>query len=132
MDGTEELVLRPHHGLCLLHFVEEGYSDAFTANMAAAAARLRENPETLVRLCIGADSLCAHCPHRTGSTCESAKPARYDTGVLQHSGLKAEQTLRWADLREKMVALSQVHLREVCGDCQWYSLCAAIEEQNNS
>lgn len=127
MVGTEELVLRPHHGLCLLHFVGKGYSDAFTENMAVVAARLRENPETVVRLCTDADSLCAHCPHRQGASCESGKPERYDAGVFKHSGLKVGQTLLWSDLRTKMTALSKEHLQEICGDCQWYRLCAAIE-----
>ena len=62
---TETMLrLRPHHGLCLLHFVGEGYSDAFTENMSRVAGMLRAHPDTEIIVQEGCDDLCRHCPHR--------------------------------------------------------------------
>lgn len=122
------LELRPHHGLCLLHFVGKGYSDAFTAHMTDTLATLCENPQIPVRLRSGADHLCAVCPHRRETVCESAKPARYDAAVLHYSGLQTGQTLFWKHFRAKMEWLSKWHLQEICGDCRWYPLCAELEK----
>lgn len=125
------LLLRPHHGLCLLHFVGKGYSDAFTANLAEKVAHLHEHPDTKVKICTGADSICAHCPHRRGTACESSKPPRYDRAVLQYSGLEEGQQLTWSELQQKMRFVAHTHLQEICGDCEWYTLCAELETKMN-
>jgi hypothetical protein len=125
----EALRLRPHHLLCLPHFAGKGYSGSFTKNMTYTAALLQREPETPVTLCTEADSLCACCPNRRGKACESEKPARYDRAVLQVCGLQAGQTLPWCALQKKAAPLLHGELEKICGDCQWHSLCAAIEKE---
>ena len=67
-----------------------------------------------------------------GGVCEGAeKVARYDAGVLRLTGLESGEALRWSALsalvRERI--LDPDRLGEVCGDCQWYGICAQAAVQ---
>ncbi|ARP51197.1 MULTISPECIES: DUF1284 domain-containing protein [Caproicibacterium] len=124
---NEPLPLRPHHGLCLLHYIGRGYSDAFTQNMSKKAVHLREEPDTEIVLCTQTDSLCDSCPNRCGTHCSSEKPKRYDEAVLRLCGLQAAQTLPWRELRRRCRQLAQSGMESVCGDCQWFTLCREVE-----
>jgi len=117
---SSELVLRPHHGLCLGFFRGEGYDGAFTRNMTGVLASL--TPDTPVCLTVGHDVLCAACPNR-GDGCPNA--AAYDRRVLALCGLRAGQRLSWGRLRQSAEEniLSPGRLARVCGDCQWAALC---------
>ena len=118
--------LRPHHALCTAFFVGEGYSSDFTANMGKVTEMLRtRSPE--IKLTCGWDIICKDCPHSSGGCGEKA--LRFDRAVLDICGLTDSQELNWSELsvlvREKI--LSAGKLAEVCGDCQWYSLCSSMK-----
>ena len=117
--------LRAHHLLCLPNFIGEGYSDSFTANMAAQKRRLAsEGAFTLVEV---ADDICSACPNRRGEDCASQeKVRRYDAAVLL--GLTPGERCDAAALEKRVKAeLFETHrLYEICGDCEWYPLCAGL------
>ena len=119
--------LRAHHLLCLPNFIGEGYSDTFCANMAAQKRRLAaEGAFTLVD---GVDDICAACPHRGGEDCASLeKVRRFDAAVRALLGLTPGGKYEAAALGERVRAeiLEAHRLHEVCGDCEWYSLCAGL------
>ena len=119
--------LRAHHLLCLPNFIGEGYSDAFTANMAAQKRRLAaEGGFTLTE---GADDICAACPHRRGESCVSQdKVSRYDAAVRRLLGLEPGKSYRAAALEERVRSeiFKKHRLAEICGDCEWYPLCASL------
>ncbi len=122
------LDIRPHHGLCSGFFCGKGYSEEFTENMKAVLDRLNGG-NAMVTLTVGADVICAGCPHNKNGMCETAeKVRRYDTAVLKMCGLSAGETVPWQDfralVREKIIAADR--LSEVCGDCVWFGLCSGI------
>ena len=71
-EGDDKPIVRyrPHHFLCSLGFEGKGYSEAFTANMAAIVmGRLRAagGDATLIEVTPATDDICAPCPKRRGS-----------------------------------------------------------------
>lgn len=112
--------LRPHHALCLQFFEGKGYSEGFTGYMDCFSRSLQDN--THLSIAEGEDLLCAHCPNR-GSGCPGA--ARYDQAVKELCGLRSGQSISWAELtrRVRQEILLPGRLKEVCGDCEWFSIC---------
>lgn len=123
--SSEPLPLRPHHGMCMAYFVGHGYSDAFSAHMAALLEEL--TPETPVRLTTAADAVCGPCPHNSGGLCD--KPdlvAAYDRSVLTLCGLGDGYILSFGGftrlVQERILAPG---LRPaICGGCQWNDICS--------
>lgn len=99
--------------------------------MAGIVDMLRAS-DPLLTLRSAADGVCRSCPHDLGGVCEGAeKVARYDAGVLRLTGLESGEALRWSALsalvRERILVPGR--LGEVCGDCQWYGICAQAAVQ---
>lgn len=125
-DLKHPIILRPHHGLCLQHFVGKGYSNSFVDNMTLVLKHLTEHPNQMVQLEYTTDILCSCCPHNLHSRCESGqKVASYDAACLALCGLHEGDMLSWKQFRQ----LVQIHilqkrkLSEVCVDCEWLAIC---------
>lgn len=122
---SDPLTLRPHHGMCMAYFIGHGYSDVFSAHMAALLGELQ--PESRICLTVGTDGVCAACPRNSGGSC--SKPelvAGYDRAVLSLCGLEAGTVLAFGTftdlVQEKILAPG---LRGgICGDCQWDGICS--------
>ena len=114
--------LRAHHGMCLYFFQGKGYSGEFVENMRAMKAILEENPK--VRLLNSADDICAACPNKLTEIC-SENASRYDREVLRRCGLFVGEQLPYRDFSRKVIEtiLRPGKRAEICGDCQWSSLC---------
>ncbi len=115
---------RPHHFLCALGFEGKGYSDAFTANMSRMVDGILRSPdgdETLLSVTFEADDICAPCPKRRGVGCESQ--GKIDTLDRDHAAalkLSPEQTLSWAEAKERIVAnVRPDDLDRLCSGCSW-------------
>lgn len=125
MSG-EPLALRPHHGMCLAYFVGEGYSDGFSAHMAATLAAL--TAERPVRLTVGTDAICGACPNNLRGVCrDRALVEDYDRAVLARCGLSEGGTLpfgTFAGLVQNNILAAGLR-RDICGGCQWDALCSA-------
>ena len=125
MSEIPDLVLRPHHALCMRFFEGKGYSDTFTENMAYIQKILeRENPD--ICLCIGQDCICRACPHNQNGVCDSQeKVSRYDQAVLDQTGITSGERVSWKDLKHKVdsTILRRGLRRKICGDCQWNQVC---------
>lgn len=120
------MYLRPHHGLCLLNFVGEGYNGEFTNNMSRTAALLKAYPETQIEIAEGADDLCKNCPHRRGSRCESDHPLLFDQLVLKEIKLSPGEKLTWKEFSDRTRELAFNRLEEFCPGCQWLELCKKV------
>lgn len=120
--------LRPHHGLCTSFFVGKGYSSDFTNNMSAIIKLLnRNNP--VVRLSDSYDIICKDCPHIDKDCGEDSLAAKYDNKVLQLCELRYGAELDWnsfSDIIEKKI-ISPGFMKQICYDCQWYSLCSKMD-----
>lgn len=114
--------IRAHHGMCLSFFQGKGYSGEFVENMSRMKAILAENPEII--LMDGPDDICAACPNRQTETC-AEKASRYDREVLRRCGLSVGEWLPYREFSRKVIeTILRPGVRaEICGDCQWSSLC---------
>lgn len=116
--------LRPHHILCIGFYQGKGYSEGFVNKMDEITSSLAKNPSQNVQITASADNLCAACPHFDGKICSSQKAPAYDAAVMRLCGLK-EGVYRYNFLRAladtKINAAGK--LSEVCGDCEWHSIC---------
>lgn len=116
--------LRAHHGLCLCFFKGKGYSNAFVKCMADIKEKLQKNP--LVCISSQTDVICGACPNNSAGICNAAqKVSAYDNRVLSRCGLSEGEIMPFLDF-EKLVRqniLDPEKRTEICGDCQWDSLC---------
>lgn len=114
--------IRAHHGMCLAFFQGKGYSGEFVENMAKMKGILEENPE--IRLMDSHDDICAACPNRLTENC-TEKASRYDREVLRRCGLSVGQRLPYREFSRRVIKniLRPGKRAEICGDCQWSSLC---------
>ena len=114
--------IRAHHGMCLTFFQGKGYSGDFVENMGAMKALLEQNPQ--IRLLDGYDDVCAACPNKRTETC-AEKASRYDREVLRRCGLSVGERLPYREFSQKVIeTILRPGIRpEICGDCQWSSLC---------
>ena len=121
--------LRPHHGLCSNFFCGHGYSANFTEHMTKTLLHFQQhNPQIL--LTVGADCICAACPHCCHDCCSSAEQVeRYDRAVLNSCGLREGDVLDWNTFR-RQVQEQILHTEifpHICGTCSWYSICSRKE-----
>ena len=114
--------IRAHHGMCLYFFQGKGYSGEFVENMSRMKAILEKNPE--ISLMDSPDDICAACPNRLTQNC-AEKASRYDREVLRRCGLSVGERLPYREFSRKVIEtiLRPGDRREICGDCQWSSLC---------
>lgn len=124
--SNEPLPLRPHHGMCMAYFVGHGYSDAFSAHMAALLEEL--TPEIPIRLTTATDAVCGPCPNNNEGLCNKPElVAAYDRSVLTLCGLGEGYILSFGCftrlVQERILASG---LRPaICGGCQWNDICSA-------
>ena len=114
--------IRAHHGVCLYFFQGRGYSGEFVENMSRMKAILEKNPE--ISLMDSPDDICAACPNRLTKNC-AEKASRYDREVLRRCGLSVGERLPYREFSRKVIEtiLRPGKRAEICGDCQWSSLC---------
>lgn len=125
--APEALPLRPHHLLCSLGYVGEGYSDAFTANMTKVVTeglKAAGGDDTLIEITDAADPICAPCPHRRGQGCvKHFQILRLDRAHAARLGVEAGDRLTWGDakalVRERV---KPGDLAGLCTDCRWLEL----------
>lgn len=120
---AQRLRFRPHHFLCSLGFEGMGYSDAFTANMAAIVlGRLRAPGGTaaLIEVTTKADDICAPCPARRGTGCQSSERiAALDAAHGAALALNEGDVLSWGEALLRMRALPPEALDDICAGCRW-------------
>lgn len=124
-----EIKLRAHHGMCLAFFEGKGYSAGFTAHMAQILEYLeQENPT--VTVVAEADCICGGCPNLTDGRCQKAALVEhYDKAVLALCGMGERSSLPWREFAARVAEyiLSQGRRSEICGGCQWSSICKEKE-----
>ncbi len=120
------ICLRPHHGLCICHFIGKGYSDRFTRNMKAIAERLEKQKDTLIFLSNDLDAVCAACPHNWQTGCDyQEKVVKYDKMCLEISGFEEGNVVKWNEYYSALMLtiLLPKKLGTICGDCKWQGIC---------
>ncbi|OOY12804.1 MAG: DUF1284 domain-containing protein [Rhodobacteraceae bacterium] len=126
----ERLKYRPHHFLCSLGFEGKGYSEDFTANMSAiveGTLRRADGVEVEIEVVGAADDICAPCPSRRGALCVAQdRIAQLDAAHGHALGIAPGDVLRWGEALERIAALPEGALEEICAGCQWLAggMCA--------
>lgn len=118
------LRFRPHHFMCTLGFEGKGYSESFVENFTRIAQELREDPlgdDVLIEVVVGTDSICAPCPNRRGSLCETE--TRINTLDAAHAeviGLIPGERIRWGDAKQRIkTQMTLEKFDSACAPCSW-------------
>lgn len=116
--------IRAHHGMCLSYFEGKGYSNDFVSHMSDIQKELEKNPK--VRIKNRTDEICRCCPNKKEDICETEEKVNaYDNQVMDLCGLKLGEEMNWNFFRllveEKILHANK--REEICGDCQWNSIC---------
>ena len=122
--------LRPHHLLCILTFVGDGYTPAFVDNLAAIVRRIGAGEP--IELVDGSDDVCAPLEATEDRHCAGASVGRRDRAALLalvESGFAVDvrpltlDAATLAHMREQFVAGT---IRGACRGCEWSDLCTAV------
>lgn len=126
--------LRPHHLLCIQHYVGRGYDEAFTQHMDQVTESLRQHPDQLVQITAACDELCTACPNKEGDSCNSPdKVNNMDEAVRTLCKIQTGDVFTWEvvkDLAKKI--LLNGSFEKVCGNCNWYELCKSVQQKINA
>ena len=95
---TKAIQLRGHHLLCLLGYRGMGYSKEFCENMTTVYEELRQKPETMIRIVLGPDDLCAAYPKDQEAHCENRTVYQRDAEIVTKLGLQVEMELSWSGI----------------------------------
>jgi len=126
MAKGDKLHIRPHHGICIAHYIGYGYDERFVENMNEVTCRLSSEPEQEVILHISADVLCRCCPNDERGRCSAQEQVEgYDNKCLRLCGLSEGEIIRWCDFchEVKTKLLDTGKWRQVCEECGWLSIC---------
>lgn len=122
--------IRAHHGMCICFFEGKGYSNEFTKHMAETIHKLNEDP--LICVSGQTDIICKKCPNNKQGICETAdKVAAYDEQVLSRCGIIPDTVIPYSEFKE-LVYKNIIYAgkrEEICGDCQWNSICYLKNEK---
>ena len=124
--------LRPHHALCLRHFVGKGYDEAFVENMTAIHRRLNSGQRQRVQIILHRDSLCQACPHDVDYACETEEKVRYlDAAVADACNLRSGQWLSWQELCDLIDRHMMAHgqMPACCQVCEWFDTCDGLHQK---
>lgn len=99
------LNFRPHHFLCTIGFVGEGYSPNFVMNYAKIAHKLIEDENTSIRVHFGTDSICGACPEKLArDLCMSQKEINpLDEAHAKILELKNGGILTWKQAKGRLI-----------------------------
>ncbi|TWB55440.1 hypothetical protein FBZ98_103838 [Rhizobium sp. ERR 922] len=130
--------LRAHHLLCMLTFVGEGYTSAFTDNYRRIAERLSEGEK--IKLVSGPDDICAPLLNGEEPHCFKASVIERDaTALADVAALLGEEIGIGTVLVPDAILLSKLRrnfasgeIRHACIGCEWGDLCSRIAASNFS
>jgi uncharacterized protein len=123
-------VFRGHHLVCLHFYDGTGFSPEYIRHLTDTVKRAEAGA---VKICEGADCICAECPYLENRECsyyEYAEPdiRRMDHKALELLGLDPGESAEWKDLRTKAVKIFSVWYNSCCKECAWRPACEKNEE----
>ncbi len=130
------VALRPHHLLCILTHVGEGYSRDFSANMASIIERITKGEG--IEIVDGPDDICsplvdsqisgstAHCHRENVVAMDQA--ASSQIGKLLSLSIKPglHMKLDCALIQTLRIEFAAMRVRSACQGCQWSPFCSSI------
>ena len=128
--SEQEIVnLRAHHLMCLPGYKGKGYDGAHKTSWDTISARLKEKPDTFIRIVDGQDDLCANCPNakgKNGISCNMKFLEKLDNKVKELLNITTGTIMTWKEIMNKMFSImNKDKHKEMCGNCEWrkFGLC---------
>jgi Uncharacterized conserved protein len=133
-DGSEPIIIRAHHLLCIQGFQGLGYSEEFTKNMARLTEKIQNNPSFFIKVISGADSICKHCPHLQEEVCnigtDSGRSIRaMDLSVLKELDIESGSLFSSDQITVLTDNMSPEAVKTICGKCGWRDDCLYFQEK---
>jgi hypothetical protein len=99
------LRIRAHNLICLQGYKGLGYTRDFIAHMTKIHSYLNENTTTLVKVVIGEDTFCHHCPHNYKGRCTEGDPVDQlvPTEAPDNAVLMDRRVITWLGLDDGTV-----------------------------
>ena len=124
--------LRAHHLLCMLTFVGEGYTSAFTDNYRRIAERLTAGEE--IKLVSGPDDICAPLLGEEEPHCFKASIIERDAAALADVAALLGETIEpgavfvpdASFLTKLRRNFAGGEIRHACNGCEWGDLCSRV------
>lgn len=134
----DSIRLRPHHLLCMLTYVGEGYSKAFIKNFDALCEKINQG-EAIAIIVSGPDDICApllceeencHCmePDILDNDKKALDAINRTLSCCLHCGDKV--TLSAEFIEELRTHFKSGEIRPACSGCEWFDLCGKVAEDN--
>lgn len=126
------ITFRPHHFLCALCFKGKGYSPSFIRNFKAIMQILQgaAGDTTLIQIVNESDSICAPCPNRQGTACQTEEKIRVlDTAHAAQLHWQPGNSITWGAAKEQIATqLTLEKFHRMCASCDWkaYGLCESV------
>lgn len=127
-NGSEIFRIRGHHLLCILGFQGYGYSKDFTDHMASIINQIQKNSHSRIKVVVGVDLICKHCPNRVENVCKqddavNQKTCLMDSLTIQKLGLKEGSVIKASSIYFLVKKLEKDDVMSICGVCSWRSKC---------
>lgn len=148
MSEERLLEIRAHTLLCLQGYRGLGYSPEFIKKMDEVTTRLRNNPDTMVRIITAPDIFCRVCPNLVDDRCISSDNGLEgfllespdnsivsDRQVLSKLGFKENETHSWSEILGTIASkVTSEDMDDLCGDCRWreFEYCARALDKLSS
>lgn len=120
------ITLRPHHFLCLQGYRGYNYSTTQVGVWDKVANVLKENPDTIISIGKGKDSLCKTCPasknfNRSFFICIEQNIQELDNKVKSILGLRTNQRMKYSTVVKKLKEkFTKEKHEELCSKCFWW------------
>lgn len=117
--------LRGHHLICLHFFCGNGYNAAFVENLKGVLEGA-ENGDVAIR--IGADDVCAICPHLKDNRCLYNENAEEDIRKMDERSLNLLKIspgvkIKWQKIIEMLPYIFHEWYKAECIKCDWRWAC---------
>lgn len=125
--------LRPHHGLCLQHYIGLGYNSHFTSNMDNILHALNTVEDAKIKLTSKGDIICKACPFYKERKCEHNRKCEfYDQNCLDVTNYNYGDIVLWKNYKQLLVdgILKKDLLSTTCADCVWLQTCIKVQQDN--
>lgn len=119
------LSFRPHHFMCTLGFIGEGYSFNFIKSYTTIVSRITKNENTPIKVVFGTDSICTACPEKLArDLCLSQKKVgpldKIHANILN---LKDGEILTWKHAKGRIIKkMTYKNFHHACKGCSWKKL----------
>jgi|WetSurMetagenome_2_1015567.scaffolds.fasta_scaffold00050_11 uncharacterized protein len=118
-------VFRGHHLVCLHFYDGTGFDPEYIRHLEDTVGTAAKGN---VKICVGADCICARCPHLKNGDCSYYENAEADIRLmdgkaLELLSLKPDEAVSWKEVGARVEGIFSTWRRMYCGECDWRTAC---------